>query len=38
VPYRAAEQKNYERTWPIAWDEIKLGDYLALFGGTKSRF
>src|SRR6266705_3200555 len=28
VPYRAAERKNYERAWPIAWGDVKLEDYL----------
>src|SRR5216684_1170081 len=28
VPYRAAERKNYERAWPIAWADVKLEDYL----------
>jgi UbiD family decarboxylase len=29
VPYRASERKNYERAWPIAWQSIKLKDYLS---------
>ena len=28
VPYRTEERKNYERAWPIAWDKVKLEDYL----------
>jgi len=28
VPYRVEERKNYERAWPIGWEEIDLGDYL----------
>jgi UbiD family decarboxylase len=28
VPYRAAERKNYERAWPIAWGDVRLEDYL----------
>jgi len=28
VPYREKERRNYERAWPIAWNEIKLSDYL----------
>ena len=29
VPYRAAERKNYERAWPMAWGSVKLDDYLS---------
>ncbi|MCI0575204.1 MAG: UbiD family decarboxylase [Chloroflexi bacterium] len=28
VPYRAAERKNYERAWPVAWGKVRLEDYL----------
>jgi len=28
VPYRAAERKNFDRAWPIGWNEINLKDYL----------
>jgi UbiD family decarboxylase len=28
VPYRAAERRNYERAWPLAWGQAKLEDYL----------
>jgi UbiD family decarboxylase len=28
VPYMEKERKNYERAWPIAWNEIRLEDYL----------
>ena len=28
VPYRAAERKNYERAWPMAWGDVRLEDYL----------
>ena len=28
VPYRAAERANFERAWPIGWNQVKLEDYL----------
>ena len=28
VPYRAEERKLFERVWPMAWNDIKLEDYL----------
>ncbi len=29
VPYRTEERKNFERAWPIGWDQIRLEDYLS---------
>jgi UbiD family decarboxylase len=29
APYRASERRNYDRAWPIAWQSVKLKDYLA---------
>jgi 2,5-furandicarboxylate decarboxylase 1 len=28
VRYRSAERANYERAWPVAWAEARIGDYL----------
>jgi 2,5-furandicarboxylate decarboxylase 1 len=28
VPYRAAERQNFERAWPIGWNQVSLQDYL----------
>jgi 2,5-furandicarboxylate decarboxylase 1 len=28
VPYRAAERRNFERAWPMAWGEVHLEEYL----------
>jgi UbiD family decarboxylase len=29
VPYRAAERRNYERAWPVAWGKVRLEDFLS---------
>ena len=28
APHRAAERKAYDRAWPVAWGDVKIGDYL----------
>jgi 2,5-furandicarboxylate decarboxylase 1 len=28
VPYRKSERRNYERAWPLNWNDVSLEDYL----------